>query len=138
VLFVWLSTVWLSGLCYFMARRRAAPLLSRGLCQVEVWFLGMWSSWSCARLTLARRPWLPDSFSPWLWGLYLGPFSAVRCAGAWLSCDGLSGFCLPYLMGVTGCPGPGAFPVCSLSLERVWLRHPLPITIHNSHGTFGI
>ena len=67
---------------------------------------------------------VPGSFSPWLWGRYLGPSSAVHWAGAWLSCDRHPGFSLPYLMGVTGCPGPGTFPVCS--------------TIKNSCIAFGI
>jgi len=79
--------------------------------------------WNRVHGGLAHRPRFPGSFAPKLWGLCLGPSFVVHWAGAWLSCDGLSGFSLPYIMGVTGCPGPGAFLVCSWSLERVPFPH---------------
>jgi len=82
-----------------------------------------WASagWRCGR----PCPWPVSSMAA---GLYLGPSSAVRWAGARL----------PYPIGVTGCPGPGAFPVFSGSLDRVWLWPLPPSLLNNSYGAYSI
>ena len=81
---------------------------------------------------------VPSPLVPWLLhSMSVGalPGAFLCCPLGWsMACDGLSGYSLPYLMGVTG--HPGAFPVCSWSLEWVWLQPPHSITVHNSCGAY--
>ena len=66
-----------------------------------------------------------------------GSYSTVHWAGAWLSCDGLPGFSLPWL-GLQVARVWEPFLSAPDLLSWVWLLPPCPITIRNSCKNFGI